>query len=85
MSCACPAHPSGTPALATSFGSIGTLRPADPDSFVEIGVLITPEGLSSRVELVGQKYRERAGHFRVGITRKFASGVGEIPDGHRWD
>jgi hypothetical protein len=22
---------------------------------------------------------------RVGITRKFASGVGEIPDGHRWD
>ena len=27
MSCACPALPSGTPALATSFGSIGTLRP----------------------------------------------------------
>jgi hypothetical protein len=29
ISCACPALPSGTPALATSFGSIGTLRPAD--------------------------------------------------------
>jgi hypothetical protein len=38
MSCACPTLPSGTPALATSFGSMGTLRPADPDIFVQIGV-----------------------------------------------
>jgi hypothetical protein len=28
----CPALPSGTPALATSLGSIGMLRPSDPDS-----------------------------------------------------
>jgi hypothetical protein len=32
-------HP---PALATSFGSIGTLRPPDPDSFAQIGVSMTP-------------------------------------------
>src|ERR1700732_2145112 len=36
MSCACPALPSGTPALATSLGSIGTLRPAETGSFVQI-------------------------------------------------
>jgi hypothetical protein len=30
------------PGLATSFGSIGTLRPPDPDSFVQIGVSMTP-------------------------------------------
>jgi hypothetical protein len=30
------------PALAISFGSIGTLRPPNPDSFVQIGVSMTP-------------------------------------------
>jgi hypothetical protein len=30
------------PALATSLGSIGTLRTPDPDSFVQIGVSMTP-------------------------------------------
>jgi hypothetical protein len=29
------AHRGGTPALAISFGSIGTLRPPDPDIFVQ--------------------------------------------------
>src|SRR5216683_5927222 len=42
MSCACPARPSGTPALATSLGSIDVLRPGEPSIFVQIGVSMTP-------------------------------------------
>ena len=42
MSRACPALPSGTTALATSFGSIGTLLLADTGNFVQIGVSMTP-------------------------------------------
>jgi hypothetical protein len=33
--------PSGTAGMATSFESIGTLRPPDPDSFVQISVSMT--------------------------------------------
>src|SRR5215470_3979803 len=42
MSCGCPTRPSGTPDLDTSFGSIGVLRPAELDIFVQIGVSMTP-------------------------------------------
>src|SRR5438105_5919244 len=42
MSCGVPALPNGTPAWAISFGSIGTLRPAEPAIFVQIGVSMTP-------------------------------------------
>jgi len=34
ISCACPALPNGTPVLATSFGSIGTLLAMDAGGFV---------------------------------------------------
>ena len=37
-----PSPAGGTPALATSSGSIGTLRPADSGGFVQIGVSMTP-------------------------------------------
>jgi hypothetical protein len=42
MSCAWPALPSGTPALATSLGSIGALPPPDAGNLVQIGVSMTP-------------------------------------------
>src|SRR5437868_12965184 len=42
MSCGVPAFPNGTPAWAISFGSIGTLRPAELAIFVQIGVSMTP-------------------------------------------
>ena len=54
MSFACPALPSGTPALANSFGSIGALLPADTGSFVQIGVSMTPGWtvLTDRVAII---------------------------------
>jgi hypothetical protein len=42
MSCAYPTLPSGTPTLATSFGSTGALLPAEIGNFVQIGVSMTP-------------------------------------------
>jgi hypothetical protein len=44
MSCACPALLSGTPALATSFGSIAALLPVDAGGIVEIAVSMTRDG-----------------------------------------
>jgi len=38
----CPGSPDRTPAWAISFGSSGTLRPAEPAIFVQIGVSMTP-------------------------------------------
>jgi hypothetical protein len=42
MSCGVPALPNGIPVWATSFGSIGTLRPAELAIFVQIGVSMSP-------------------------------------------
>ena len=42
MPCVCPALRSGTPALAISFPSIGSLLPALAGIFVQIGVSMTP-------------------------------------------
>jgi hypothetical protein len=72
MSCAGPPLPIGTPALATSFGSIGTLRPPDPDSFVQIGVSMTLEP-----ETFGEPITRRRDRHRPGIGNEMLELAGK--------
>ena len=53
---------------------------------LKYGRIATSSVLGNGASLTPSPHR-RAGPRprRVGITRKFASGVGKIPDGHRWD
>src|SRR5437870_520892 len=76
MSCAWPDLPSGTPALATSFGSIGALLPTEVGNLVQIGVSddprmdgVDPNPIAGRGTLHRHRFREQAqGSLRSAIA-----------------